>query len=651
MKEGIENGTVRPMKRTIFDIDKSEEAFRYMASGKHMGKVIIKIRDEEHNEVSTNSLKMLAIPRTVFKSNKSYIITGGLGGFGLELVNWMIERGAHKFVLTSRTGPKEPYQYYRLKYFADIGVKVIISTKDVSTPEGAQQLITEASSLGPIGGIFHLSMVLSDGLFENQTIESFKKVCAPKSTAILNLDTISRQVCDQIDYFVAFSSVSCGVGNPGQSNYGLANSVMERVCDLRRADGLHGFAIQWGAIGDVGYVIDNIRGNDVVICGSLPQRIPSCLSSLDRLLQSEYSVCSSIIKADFQFESMGIKANLMKTVAHILGLKEYSNLDSNTTLVELGMDSLMGVEVKQTLERDYELVLSMQDIRKLSISKILEISAGISPQCDASKPEKQILSNESSLYIPTEMITYLNDIMNGDPVIFLPPVDGTYTLLKQIAKSLNRPAIGLNWTLDCKDLKTIEETATHFINVINKALPNISDNYDIIGYSYGGVVGYEIGIQLQKRSKCFRKLILLDSSPPQFKLDTEEVVRFHKLCDEESGYIEALISFLMDNVSVDYQKVKSLLQNTPKEERTAKVSQIFLESAGIQCDPQTVAFAAESHSNKLFMLNTYSTDKIKFSGNILLLRANEHVVNELHTNHIIKHDYGLSEVLILINTH
>ncbi len=106
----------------------------------------------------------------------------------------------------------------------------------------------------------------------------------------------------------------------------------------------------------------------------------------------------------------------------------------------------------------------------------------------------------------------------------------------------------------------------------------------------------------------------------------------------------------MDKVSIDYQKVKSLLQNTPKEERTAKVSQIFLESAGIQCDPQTVAFAAESHSNKLFMLNTYSTDKIKFSGNILLLRANEHVVNELHTNHIIKHDYGLSEVLILFKT-
>ena len=52
-------------------------------------------------------------------------------------------------------------------------------------------------------------------------------------------------------YFVLFSSVSCGLGNAGQSNYGMANSVMERICEYRKREGLPAVAIQWGAVGDV----------------------------------------------------------------------------------------------------------------------------------------------------------------------------------------------------------------------------------------------------------------------------------------------------------------------------------------------------------------------------------------------------------------
>jgi fatty acid synthase len=75
----------------------------------------------------------------VFYPNKSYIIIGGLGGFGLELVNCMIERGAMTLILTSRRSPTEPYQYYRLKYFKDNGIRVIVSKTDASTQKGAKK--------------------------------------------------------------------------------------------------------------------------------------------------------------------------------------------------------------------------------------------------------------------------------------------------------------------------------------------------------------------------------------------------------------------------------------------------------------------------------------------------------------------------------
>ncbi|XP_011052868.1 PREDICTED: fatty acid synthase-like, partial [Acromyrmex echinatior] len=64
-----------------------------------------------------------------------------------------------------------------------------------------------------------------------------------------------------------FSSVSCGRGNAGQTNYGMANSIMERICEKRAEEGLPGLAIQWGAVGDVGLVADMQEDNKELIIG------------------------------------------------------------------------------------------------------------------------------------------------------------------------------------------------------------------------------------------------------------------------------------------------------------------------------------------------------------------------------------------------
>ncbi|CAG2180964.1 unnamed protein product [Oppiella nova] len=249
-----------------------------------------------------------------------------------------------------------------------MGTTVKISTKDVSDLTQTQELLRLALSCGKggVSGVFNVAMVLSDALFDNQTAEQFRKVLAPKAQATRNLDVVCRELCPQMDYFVCFSSISCGRGNSGQSNYGFANSVMERVCERRRAQGLHGLAIQWGAIGDVGVVAETMGGNETVIGGTLPQRMNSCLATLDHCLQEHHSVMSSVVRADHKIDATNKKGNLMKTIAHILGLKDHTSLDRNTTLGELGMDSLMSVEVKQTLERDYDCILNMEDIRRLT---------------------------------------------------------------------------------------------------------------------------------------------------------------------------------------------------------------------------------------------------------------------------------------------
>ncbi|XP_029849141.2 fatty acid synthase [Ixodes scapularis] len=378
VREGIASGAVRPLDAVCIARDRVDETFRFMASGKHVGKVVLEVRPEEpqRQTMAARPLSVEAHARTYFFEDKSYVVAGGLGGFGLELADWMVARGCRRLLLTARSGVRTGYQRLCLHRWRMAGAKVAVSRADVATEEGARALLREAAALGPVGGIFNLALVLRDALLENQTAEAFAAVCRPKVAGTLHLDAASRELCPQLDHFVVFSSVSCGRGNKGQTNYGYANSVMERVCERRVADGLPGLAIQWGSIGDVG-VLWETMGPDVGVGGTVPQRIGSCLTVLDHFLRQGHPVVSSLIKANL---SSGSKAkdkhDLLQSVADILGVKDLSSLNPSLTLGALGMDSLMGVEVKHTIQRDYDLNLSMQDTRQLSIGRLKEIGGG-----------------------------------------------------------------------------------------------------------------------------------------------------------------------------------------------------------------------------------------------------------------------------------
>lgn len=143
-------------------------------------------------------------------------------------------------------------------------------------------------------------------------------------------------------YFVIFSSVSCGRGNAGQSNYGMANSVMERIIEQRHRDRLPAKAIQWGAVGEVGLVADMAEDRiDMEIGGTLQQRISSCLTELDPLLTIvNEPVVSSMVVAEKRAGSDG-KGNLIESVLNIMGIRDIKTVSSTATLSEVGMDSLV----------------------------------------------------------------------------------------------------------------------------------------------------------------------------------------------------------------------------------------------------------------------------------------------------------------------
>ena len=306
MHQNSKNGMIKPINRTVFTAEEADKAFRYMTTGKHIGKIMIRIREEESDKSPIKSIKpaksLKTFKKTYFNPNKVYIITGGLGGFGLELVHWMLFLGARNFVLTSRKGLKNDYQKFLLKRLQYLGekfkmflTKIEVSVEDCTTFESTQRVVKRALELGPIGGVFHLALVLNDCLIENQIIDDFTETIDSKTKCFENLDQLSRQMSLNLDYFVVFSSVSCGKGNAGQSNYGYANSVCERICEARRRDGLYGLAIQWGPIGDVGVVADIEIPS---FFGISKQRINSCLDILDKMLQIQSPIVSCIVSLE-----------------------------------------------------------------------------------------------------------------------------------------------------------------------------------------------------------------------------------------------------------------------------------------------------------------------------------------------------------------
>lgn len=144
-------------------------------------------------------------------------------------------------------------------------------------------------------------------------------------------------------------------------------------------------AIQWGAIGDVGLIMETMGGNDTVVGGTLPQRMASCLSAFDVLLRHPQPVLASMVLAEKRKGGSGggNQVSLIDAIGNILGIKDTKNIDASSTLADLGMDSLMGAEIKQTLERNYDLLLSIGEIRTLTAKRLQELQGG---GCETTAP-------------------------------------------------------------------------------------------------------------------------------------------------------------------------------------------------------------------------------------------------------------------------
>ncbi|KAK4878174.1 hypothetical protein RN001_010680 [Aquatica leii] len=364
LEHGIEEGYIKPLPRVVYPKEKLQNALSYMNLGKHTGKIVIKFKDDS----VSNQLPMRAKPRFFCHSTKVYILIGGLGGFGIELADWLISRGAQKLILISRSGVTNGYQNYKLRCWKMLGIKVMLAQEDVTTKEGCIKLLAETNYLGVVDGIFNLSVVLHDASIENQTDYSFKTVFAPKVLITKNMDTVSKKLCPFLRYFVVFSSVTCGRGNSDLTNYGMANSIAERICEERKRQGYPALAIQWGLIGDVGILAEKYSSTEE-INGIAKQKLASCLNVMDIFLTQEEPVVSSAVFKNTQIKHKASSDDLLTNIVEILG-----HVSTHAKLSSLGMDSFSIVQLRQYLSTKCNIFFSLRELRNTTLHTLVQMS-------------------------------------------------------------------------------------------------------------------------------------------------------------------------------------------------------------------------------------------------------------------------------------
>lgn len=240
------SGRLKPLPVKVFAVEKAGSAFQYMARAKHIGKIVLSHRIDGHDDIGAEA--------AMFDPHAGYLITGGLGGLGLLTADWMVENGARHIALMGRSQPN-PAAREALKALERRGVQVLVLSTDVAD----FQSLTDAfaafgRSMPRLKGVVHAAGVLDDGVLLQQQWPRFMKVFGPKIFGAWNLHVLTRQM--DLDFFIVFSSIASVLGSAGQANHAAANAFMDALMHYRKAEKLPALSINWGAWGRIGAAVE-----------------------------------------------------------------------------------------------------------------------------------------------------------------------------------------------------------------------------------------------------------------------------------------------------------------------------------------------------------------------------------------------------------
>ena len=387
----LRDRAIEPLPIEAFPAEEVSAAFRCLAQARNIGKVVVTFPAGE------------ALDETpIVRSSGTYLLTGGLGGIGLQVADWLVGRGARHLVLAGRSGGSAAAAETIARLEAK-GARLEIVAADVAERQDVASVLKRIQdTMPPLTGIVHAAGVLDDGLLDEQTTARFASVMAPKVNGAWNLHCLTKSL--PIDWFVCFGSLSGLLGSAGQGNYSAANAWMDALMHDRRSQGLPGISIDWGPWASVGMAanLDAARRRRIEAKGlqcipvskalsalayalrldsaqvtiaavdwrKFVERSPSVPSCLTRFVRAAAGSPSSSSQADAlvggidrlrsapAVERPGLLvAHLRHLLRLTLGFSPQTQIDPRDTFFDLGMDSLSAVELGNHIQASLGCVL------------------------------------------------------------------------------------------------------------------------------------------------------------------------------------------------------------------------------------------------------------------------------------------------------
>ena len=233
--------------RPVLDVSISDVAWRKLPLGETHGTLTLTF------DSGSSELPIVQPLAMRVHSNGTYLVTGGLGGFGQKTAQWLVDHGARHLVLTSRKGAETPERQAFMEQLQSQGVNALAVACDGADREQVTDLLARIDrELPPLVGIYHSAAVIIDQMVTEMDLPTFYQVMRNKALAAWHLHQLTLD--RPIEQFVMYSSVANLVGNSRQAAYSAANGFLNGLAHLRRSLGLSGTSVNWGVIGDVGVV-------------------------------------------------------------------------------------------------------------------------------------------------------------------------------------------------------------------------------------------------------------------------------------------------------------------------------------------------------------------------------------------------------------